>query len=153
MRRFLDSTPRQTFVLFPAITLATRVLARGRPPRVRAGWLPLLAAGYGLYRLGREYRRAMDAGPTGFAQPPKRLLVTGPYALSRNPMYLGHLLFLAGLVGATRSPVAAGLLVAQYLRLRERIRVDEARLERIFGDSYRAYRARVPRWLGTIRSA
>ena len=140
-------------MLFPTLTLAAEVLAHGRPPRMRARWLPLLAVGYGLYRAVREYRRATDAGPPGFAAPPRRLLVTGPYALSRNPMYLGHLLFLTGLAGATRSPAAACLLVAQYLRLRERVRVDEERLERIFGDAYRDYRARVPRWFGTMRIA
>lgn len=40
----------------------------------------------------------------------------------------------------------------QLLRFRERVAVDEARLEALFGDDYRAYRDRVPRWLRSRRA-
>jgi len=75
------------------------------------------------------------------------LVTDGPYGRTRNPMYLGHLLFVVGLAAATCSPLAVLLGARQLARFRERVRVDEGRLERIFGDEYRAYRQRVPRWL------
>lgn len=62
-------------------------------------------------------------------------------------MYLGHLVYLAGLVLATGSPIAVAGLLWQWLRLAARIREDEERLERIFGDEYRDYVRDVPRWL------
>lgn len=139
------SSPRQTFVLIPLLTAGAELL--GRRPRVRAGWLALVAAGYALYRGAGAYRLAQRAGPPGFATPPTRLVTTGPYAISRNPMYVGHLLFLSGLALATGSPVALGGLVWQLRRLRSRVAIDEERLERIFGDEYRAYIRRVPRWV------
>lgn len=115
--------------------------------RVRARWLAVCAIGYGLYRGAGDYRAAHHAGPPGFARPPDRLLTTGPYALTRNPMYLGHLVFLAGLALATRSPFAAAALVWQWVRLGRRVRIDEERLARRFGDEYASYRAAVPRWI------
>lgn len=132
-------------MLFPALTLAGDLLL-GRV-RVDPRWLPVMAAGYLLYRLCGEYRVGRGAGSWGFAEPPKRLVTDGPYAYTRNPMYLGHLLFLAGLVGATWSPIALACALWQYRRLAARVRVDEERLERIFGDEYREYVTSVPRWL------
>ncbi len=138
-------SPRQTFVIVPLLTIAGELLMR-RWPRVRPEWLALCAVGYGLYRAAGAYRRAHRAGPPGFDRPPDRLLTTGPYAFSRNPMYLGHLLFLAGLALATGSPVAVAGLLWQWRRLDARVLEDEERLERIFGDEYRDYVRRVPRW-------
>lgn len=127
--------------------LSFEALARRRI-RVDIRWLPVLAAGYALYRGAGAFRASRGAGSRGFERPPDRLVTDGPYAVSRNPMYLGHLVFMTGLVGATRSPLALLLALRQYLRFSERVAIDERRLERIFGDDYRAYTARVPRWIG-----
>ena len=145
--RFVSSSPRQTFVLSPATVVLFELLVHRRV-RVRAAWLPLLLVGYGLYRYAGDYRDRQGAGSRGFANAPKRLITDGPYALTRNPMYLGHLLFMVGLVGVTRSPLALVLAARAVLRFTGRVRIDEERLERAFGDEYRAYRARAPRWIG-----
>jgi protein-S-isoprenylcysteine O-methyltransferase Ste14 len=78
---------------------------------------------------------------------PDGLVTTGPYAFSRNPMYLAHLLFLGGLACALRSPLTAALGAGQALTLVRHVRIDEARLTRLFGADYADYRARVGRWL------
>jgi protein-S-isoprenylcysteine O-methyltransferase Ste14 len=80
-------------------------------------------------------------------QPPSRLVTSGPYALMRNPMYLGHLIFVLGLALAFRSTVAAALGIGRALRFRRRVQADEERLEILFGDQYRAYQMRVKRWI------
>lgn len=152
MRRYASSSPNQTFVLFPLAVLAFDALVRRRI-RVDARWVPLLAAGYALYRTAGEYREQKRAGSRGFERPPQKLVTDGPYAYSRNPMYLGHLLFCAGLVAATRSPLALLLALRQQRRFSERVAIDEERLERLFGDEYRVYRTRVPRWFGIPEAA
>lgn len=147
IRAFLSSSPRQTFVGFPvAIVLFETVAHRGA--RVRRRWLPLLALGYAFYYGAGQYRERNAAGTRGFERPPEKLLTHGPYALSRNPMYLGHLVFMAALVGATRSRLAVILALRQFLRFSERVAIDERRLAEKFGDEYRDYIARVPRWIG-----
>ena len=150
LRSCLSSSPRQTFIAFPLAVLPFEFVTRRRV-RVDAKWLPLLTLGYTLYRGAGQYRERKGAGTPGFAKAPERLLTDGPYALSRNPMYLGHLVFMTGLTLVTRSRLAAILALRQYLRFSERVAIDERRLERIFGDEYRDYVARVPRWIGRRR--
>ena len=82
--------------------------------------------------------------------PPERLVTSGPFALSRNPMYLGHLIFLAGLALSLRSWLAVIFLVVTALRLVRRVRRDEQRLAERFGEAYLEYRARVKRWIPAL---
>jgi protein-S-isoprenylcysteine O-methyltransferase Ste14 len=148
IRRFLEGTPGQVYVLFPVGTLASEMLRRGRSPRVDARFLPLAVWGYAQYWLCGFYRRRVQrAGGWGMAELPTRLVTSGPYALTRNPMYLGNLLFELGLLLALRSPVALLMFAVHVVRFARRVGVDEERLEREFGDEYRAYVSRVKRWI------
>lgn len=146
------NSPRQTFVAFPIAILLFDLLRS--KPRVHRSGIPFLVAGYALYRLAGYHRQEVrHAGPRGSAEPPLTLVTDGPYAVSRNPMYLGHLVFMLGLVIGTRSPVAVALALRQARRFTERVRVDEKRLDQIFGAEYRRYRERVPRWLAVRQRA
>jgi protein-S-isoprenylcysteine O-methyltransferase Ste14 len=62
-------------------------------------------------------------------------------------MYLGHLVFLAGLALSTRSPLAAAIFVGSVPWFNARAAADEKQLEARFGHEYRTYGAGVPRWL------
>ncbi len=146
MRLSVSSTSTRTFALYPAVILTEQALSR-RPLHLR--WLPALGAGYGLYRLAGKYRISRAGGPAGMSQGmPEKVLDTGPYAVTRNPMYLGHMVFLSGLALLTRSPFAVALLATVVPWFDERAAHDERRLEKAFGAEYVAYRDRVPRWIG-----
>jgi protein-S-isoprenylcysteine O-methyltransferase Ste14 len=147
LRGLLSRTPLRTFVLYPALVLATETLRRRRPPTVAPRYLPLLAWGYLQYRLTGDYRQRQRAGEPGFDKPPDRLLQTGPYAFTRNPMYLGHLIFLLGLALSSRAPLAWLLWLANIPWFHRRVLHDEARLHAKFGADYAAYCARVRRWI------
>lgn len=145
MRLSLRSTSTRTFVGIPALVLAEQALARRR---LRPGWVPVMAAGYLQYRLAGDYRIRRAGGPPGMSQGhPDELVTSGIYAHLRNPMYLGHLVFLTGLTLATRSPVSLAITSGLVHWYDERARADEARLSRLFGQRYDDYAARVPRWL------
>ena len=145
MRPSLRSTPTRTFLAVPAVVLAEQALSR-RPLHLR--WAPALAWGFLQYRLAGQYRLARAGGPPGLSQGrPDTLVTTGPYAVTRNPMYLGHLVFLTGLTLVTRSPVALAATAALVPWFDERARADHARLLTFFGEDYEQYAARVPRWL------
>ena len=145
----LTRTPRRTFVLYPALVAVEQAVAR-RP--VRAGWAPLLVWGYLQFRMAGRYRTAHGGGGPGITIPPERIVDTGIYRYTRNPMYLGHIIFLAGLAGMTRSPLAAALLAANVGWFNGRVRDDEQRLADLFGEDYLRYREEVRRWLGVPRS-
>jgi protein-S-isoprenylcysteine O-methyltransferase Ste14 len=145
MRLTLRSTSTRTFVVLPLVVLTEQLVTR-RP--LRPAWLPLAAAGYGLYRLAGAYRLPRAGGPPGMSQGmPDRLVTSGPYALARNPMYLGHLLFVGGLTLSTRSPLSLAAAVWLGPWFGKRARTDELRLLDRFGTDYLDYCQRVPRWL------
>ncbi len=146
MRLSLSSNSTRTLVVLPAAVLAEQAVSRRR---LRPRWLPVMLAGFLQYKLAGAYRIRHAGGPPGMSQGfPERIIDTGPYALSRNPMYLGHIVWMAGLVLVTRSPLA---LVAAAIRIPwydARAAEDEARLEKAFGQQYVDYKGRVPRWIG-----
>lgn len=80
-----------------------------------------------------------------------QLATVGVYALSRNPQYVGGIAALAGLSVMRRSLVVAGLAVGYAVVIRVWVPIEEATLERLFGDVYRRYCQRVPRWIGRHR--
>jgi protein-S-isoprenylcysteine O-methyltransferase Ste14 len=79
-----------------------------------------------------------------------RWLVTeGPYAWSRNPMYVAELALWIGwslLFGSV--PVLVGAAVLWATMNFVALPWEERALEAKFGDGYRAYMRCVPRWLG-----
>jgi protein-S-isoprenylcysteine O-methyltransferase Ste14 len=137
---------------FWTVAMPYWLLPRGTRPDVRgagaAGWL-LIAAGIALYFACAFWGFALRGKGTPLPMdPPKKLVVEGPYAVVRNPMYwsvgsvmLGeaavfHSLALVKLVAAFLAGVI--LFVLLY---------EEPALQRKFGDEYGEYCRRVPRWL------
>jgi protein-S-isoprenylcysteine O-methyltransferase Ste14 len=83
--------------------------------------------------------------------PPRRLVVRGPYRYVRNPMYLGAGLALAGAAlfyetGALWA-YAAGFLVLTHLLV---VLYEEPTLRKTFGEDYETYRRQVRRWWPTL---
>lgn len=81
-------------------------------------------------------------------RPVLALVTTGIHGLSRNPIYVGMFLLYAGIGLAARSPWILILVLPIAIIIRYAVVArEEAYLERRFGDAYRAYKARVRRWL------
>lgn len=145
-RRWLKGTSNRTFVLWPLVLLALQAAMDGGWPRLNPWGLPLLAWGYGQYKLVGTLRTARGGGGPGMSNPPERLVTDGPYRFTRNPMYLGHLIFFLGLA-ITFSGLAWLLLVVHLAWFDHRARSDEEHLLARFGPAYDDYRTRVKRWL------
>src|SRR4051812_9408022 len=95
--RWLRRTPVQTFVLCPLAVVIVELVLRGGNLLVVVWGIPLLAWGYLQYRLVGGYRLPLAGGGPGIEVPPQRMITEGPYRYLRNPMYLGHLIFMLGL--------------------------------------------------------
>ena len=150
---FLRRTPVRTFVLYPVLALVWElVLHRGNltlaPPLTSIGLL-LMVIGYILYRLSTAYRVKHSGGGPGeiWRVPPERLITNGLYGYTRNPVYVGHLLFLIGLTVALKSELAAIILIVTAVLLHLRVLRDEQRLTELFGQPYVEYKDRVKRWI------
>jgi len=107
----------------------------------------LLVGGLALAGWGR---RTMEGAGTNVnpGEPALVIVTTGPFAYSRNPLYVAITLFYVGatLVVNALWPLilAVPLMVVVQVGI---VRREERYLEAKFGDTYRAYRARVRRWL------
>ena len=118
-------------------------------------WLALLAAITGLALSGWAATLFVKLGQGTPApwDPPKRLVIRGPYRHVRNPMITGALLILLAEAILFQSlPIATWLTVffignAIYFPL-----IEEKDLEQRFGDAYREYKTHVPRWIPRLRA-
>ncbi len=153
------------FVIFRAITYATlfigflliylpaRVLASAgivRPPVIAvpqivgiiAGTIGAAVALWCIFTFA-----TIGKGTPAPFDPPRRLVVRGPYRFVRNPMYIGAALALAGAALFYKSPpllaYAAAFLLVCHLFVRS---YEEPTLRRTFGADYEAYCRRVRRW-------
>lgn len=75
------------------------------------------------------------------------LVTEGLYRLSRNPVFAGQVLLLAGVALAVPSVPTALAVLLFWRSARGQIMTEERLLEESFGDAYRTYCARVPRWI------
>lgn len=144
--RWLGRTPVQTFILFPLAVVAVELALNHRLTIVLWG-TPLMIWGYLQYLLIGRYRHPRAGGSPGMDVPPQRIIASGPYRYTRNPMYLGHLIFLGGLAITFWSWFALIVLAGRALWFHRRVLHDEARLATLFGSEYVDYRARVKRWI------
>jgi len=99
---------------------------------------------WGVHHIGAISRTRSDRlGP---------LVSTGPFALVRNPLYLGNIALWVGFALALRLlwtvPIIIVILGFEYHAI---VRWEETLLESRRGEEYRAYIARVPRWLPKSR--
>jgi hypothetical protein len=147
MMRFLRRTPVQTFLFVPLATIAAESVLRSGRLAFEPLFVPLMAWGFAQYRLSGLYRLRRGGGGPGLATPPERLVDTGIYAWTRNPMYLGHVLYMIGVALVFQSLVAAALAVLRAVWFHRRILGDEKKLARHLGDPYVRYTHRVKRWI------
>ena len=91
-------------------------------------------------------REGTEVNPTSPAN--RKLVTTGPYQLTRNPMYLGLVIITLGIalcVGAW--PMFAAPIALFATASLVHIPFEEAKMRRQFGTSYDAYVRQVRRWV------
>lgn len=109
-----------------------------------------IAAGAGLALLGE----ALRLWASGHIEKTQRLATGGPYAHTRNPLYVGSVLMAAGVAAAARSPWVAAAVAAYFLAFYPAvIREESAFLARKFGEAYAAWAREVPAFLPRLRPA
>jgi protein-S-isoprenylcysteine O-methyltransferase Ste14 len=78
-----------------------------------------------------------------------RLVTNGLFAATRNPLYLGSLLMLAGFSVHFGWLPACLFIIISWIRYERVIRFEEGKLRDQWGDQFERYLLDVPRWLPT----
>jgi len=118
----------------------------GYPIAVAAFWfarprMAWLICGVGIALVGLLLR----GYAAGYLRKHQQLATSGPYAFTRNPLYLGSLLFAVGFSVASHSWISAGLLAAYLGAFYPMvIRREQAELESLYGTAFLEYASRVP---------
>ncbi|MFZ5922082.1 MAG: methyltransferase family protein [Chloroflexota bacterium] len=109
-------------------------------------------AGFGLFAWCVSLFARVGQGTLAPWDPTQRLVAVGPYRCVRNPMISGVALMLTGQALFRGSWVIA-LLAGTFILINHIYFVlsEEPGLEKRFGESYRDYKARVPRWVPRLR--
>jgi protein-S-isoprenylcysteine O-methyltransferase Ste14 len=148
----LKLPPVLVTVLF---ALSMWLLSRATPdlmmpePLVIAAFVICWVAGAAIALAGVvSFRRARTTVNPLDPQNATTLVVSGVFRITRNPMYLGLLLGLLGW-GICLSNAFSLVLVMFFVPYMNRFQIlpEERALERVFGGSFRSYKARVRRWI------
>jgi protein-S-isoprenylcysteine O-methyltransferase Ste14 len=154
-----------SILVLPTMAVVVVPLWIGRGSRTPIGWpdglggwaavvagVPIATVGLSLFVASLRQFVVEGRGTLAPWDPPRRLVVRGPYRYVRNPMISGVIFMLCGLALCLRSAphgrwamlfILANLL---YIPL-----LEEPQLEARFGEPYRRYRAAVPRFLPRVR--
>lgn len=122
-------------------------------PVVRPAGVALIIGGLALVALARR-ELGRQGQPTDPGRPTSRLVTTGIFSVSRNPLCLGGVCLLVGLAVAFDLPWLLTLLIpAIAVAQRVLIAPEERYLAARFGEEYQVYSASVRRWIGRSRGS
>ena len=130
-------------ILIQVVDLARLDVVRA-PLAVTLGGIALAAGGLLLVALaqaqmGSSWRIGIDESPTS-------LVTNGLFRISRNPIYLGILVSLLGLVLLTPSPWTICFFTMAALVISLVVRTEEEHLSALHGDAFATYAGRVGRF-------
>lgn len=141
--------PAQVTITIPYL-LARRSGAAWPPGWAWAGAGLLLAAG-GLLYAWCAWSFVRGRGTPSPHDPPRELVILGPYRYVRNPMYVAALTVVAAQLVLWRSwRIAMYALLLCVLFQAFIVLYEERKLRRSFGGAFDAYAARVHRWRPTL---
>lgn len=140
-------------LLFGGILMLGLTINRFLPVPFMPRGTARLAGGFlgiaGLLLGGSAIREMRRAGTSPLPQKPTTAVVqTGPYSLSRNPIYLAMSMTYAGITTFANALWPLLFLPAVLFEIsRDMVEREEHYLELRFGEEYRQYRARVRPWI------
>jgi protein-S-isoprenylcysteine O-methyltransferase Ste14 len=115
------------------------------------GVVPVIVS-VGFYLYCTAHLAAHGKGIPAPFDPTQRLTVSGPYAVTRNPMYVAASLYFAGIAILFESGILAAfalmMMTAYYVGV---VFLEEPALARRFGPAFADYCRQTPRWLPSLR--
>ena len=141
-------TPIWLIGLVIVVVVADRLLAIPVLFAYKPAGIALIVVGFAISAAGRLTFRRHGAEVFPWSEAHSTLVASGPFRFTRNPMYLGLVMigFGAALVAGTWLMwlVPFVIFVLDNFVI---IPYEEGSMDRAYGETYRAYRSRVRRWI------
>lgn len=140
--------------LWPAIRLVTGDIPANDPIRAMLDgeWIDAFCHGFialgaciailSQRHMGASWRIGAAEGEIG------KIIDDGPFAISRNPVFVGQALLFVGLFFVFPSVVSLALTVALLAAIYLQVQIEERVLAATLGQPYLDYMRRVRRWVG-----
>lgn len=110
--------------------------------------VPIMALGVGIAVLSQmDMGKAWRIGVPGKVEASQHLVTTGLYRFSRNPIYVGIMLFVVGSVVVIPGPVTILSVIITFVFMNKIIEAEEAFLRDSFGAEFNAYCQQTRRWI------
>lgn len=110
--------------------------------------VPIMALGVGIAVLSQmDMGKAWRIGVPREAEASQSLVTTGLYRFSRNPIYVGIMLFVAGSAIVIPGPVTILSTIITFVFMNKVIEAEEAFLKDAFGAEFDTYCKQTRRWL------
>ncbi|WCK14841.1 isoprenylcysteine carboxylmethyltransferase family protein [Agrobacterium tumefaciens] len=129
--------PQQPLPLLNRCDLGTTLRTAGAALVLGGGLIALYAQHY----MGRSWRIGAAEGHLG------AIVDSGPFALSRNPVFVGQIALFAGLVLVFTSVLQLAVAIALVIAVMLQVKIEERVLAKELGPIYDAYRRKVRRWI------
>ena len=143
--KFVKSPPKRSFYIYPLIVILWELFIRNGQLAFEPPYLILMIWGYAQFKFSRGYHRKV--GVRTDLKPWERMVTSGIYEYTRNPMYLGHIIFLIGLALTLKSILAALIAAGTAAWFHFRVLGEEHRMTELYGDAYLDYMKQVKRWI------
>ena len=138
--------PPHVFLASTILIITAGYLETGRGASFNWGAILVIVAFIIAAWAARQFKKAETTIYPG--RDANTLVKSGPFAYSRNPMYLGMFFALCGFWVGTQAISPLPIVVAFPIIIQNRfIEKEEANLERLFGEDYSTYKSKVRRWL------
>jgi|SRR5712692_9120346 len=140
--------PTTVTIIVPYLTLSRLNLLRLDLSKFRFFGILLILIGVAIYAWSAWNFTFVGKGTPAPFDPPKQLVVTGPYHYLRNPIYTFVILVLLGeaIFFESAALLVYAALVFSFVHL-WLVLYEEPGLKRRFGKSYDTYCETVPRWI------
>jgi len=143
--KVLKSPPKRSFYIYPLIVIVWEWFLRDGRLAIEPLYLILMIWGYAQFKFSRGYHRKV--GLRADLKPWDRLARSGIYEYTRNPIYLGQIIFLIGLALTLNSILAAVIAAGTAVWFHNRVLGEERRMTELYGDAYLDYMNQVKRWI------
>jgi len=148
MKKIISRPPTYFYISIVLIIILRFIFPNFNLIRFPHNLLGILLMIFGFYLIGKSYFLFKKHKTPEDLSESKALVIEDIYKYSRNPMYVGSIIFLIGLSILIQNVLSFIILIMFFLIMDKMfIPFEEEKMEKTFGKKYLEYKKKVRRWI------